>query len=196
MKFKIIENKNGEIFPQWNILLDLYIKSFLDIFCTHDKINKNDMIEIIEYTLLCDFLECSNYAELFMIFNLYTKDYQNEFLKVFEKLFINNMIDFYINDEEQYTLTHYMKEDKYQVWKYFMDNYIYKERFYVDSFLVASWDNPNSWDKYNINAIISPKGEKYFNEILAPKFYNKYKDLEVEIDDKGNIIRWIGEINR
>ena len=34
------------------------------------------------------------------------------------------------------------------------------------------------------------------NEILAPKFYNKYKDLEVEIDDKGNVLRWIGEINR
>ncbi|EIB18168.1 hypothetical protein cje100_07866, partial [Campylobacter jejuni subsp. jejuni LMG 23216] len=26
--------------------------------------------------------------------------------------------------------------------------------------------------------------------------YNKYKDLEVEIDDKGNVLRWIGEINR
>ena len=40
------------------------------------------------------------------------------------------------------------------------------------------------------------RGEKYFNEILSPKFYNKYKDLEVEIDDKGNIIRWIGKINK
>ncbi|EKE4839768.1 hypothetical protein OU089_001848, partial [Campylobacter coli] len=42
----------------------------------------------------------------------------------------------------------------------------------------------------------TPKGTKYFQEILAPKFYNKYKDLEVEIDDKGNVLRWIGEINR
>ena len=31
---------------------------------------------------------------------------------------------------------------------------------------------------------------------FSPEFYNKYKDLEVEIDDKGNIVRWIGEINR
>ncbi|AXL42344.1 hypothetical protein AEI20_06205 [Campylobacter jejuni] len=36
----------------------------------------------------------------------------------------------------------------------------------------------------------------FIYEILAPKFYNKYKDLEVEIDDKGNVLRWIGEINR
>ncbi|HED6133944.1 TPA: hypothetical protein R5X18_001631 [Campylobacter coli] len=49
---------------------------------------------------------------------------------------------------------------------------------------------------YNINCFRTQKGTKYFNEILAPKFYNKYKDLEVEIDDKGNIIRWIGKINR
>ncbi|EHL8267774.1 hypothetical protein I9Q68_02340, partial [Campylobacter coli] len=55
---------------------------------------------------------------------------------------------------------------------------------------------PQYWSQYNIWVATTPKGTKYFNEILAPKFYNKYKDLEVEIDDKGNIIRWIGKINR
>lgn len=53
----------------------------------------------------------------------------------------------------------------------------------------TSWDMPNKWSKHNINAKITSKGIKYFNEILAPRFYNKYKDLEVEIDEKGNIVR-------
>lgn len=60
----------------------------------------------------------------------------------------------------------------------------------------VSWDTPQYWSQYNIWVATTSKGTKYFNEILAPKFYNKYKDLEVEIDDKGNIIRWIGKINR
>ncbi|MEE6575280.1 hypothetical protein VWM83_09345, partial [Campylobacter coli] len=42
---------------------------------------------------------------------------------------------------------------------------------------------PQYWSQYNIWVATTPKGTKYFNEILAPKFYNKYKDLEVEIDD-------------
>ncbi|MGI7165693.1 hypothetical protein ACNGDN_09280, partial [Campylobacter coli] len=55
---------------------------------------------------------------------------------------------------------------------------------------------PQYWSQYNIWIATTLKGTKYFQEILAPKFYNKYKDLEVEIDDKGNVLRWIGEINR
>ncbi|HFP7462809.1 TPA: hypothetical protein ACVZ4T_001867, partial [Campylobacter jejuni] len=84
----------------------------------------------------------------------------------------------------------------------------YKERFernlnddiIVDGcstmFSPTSWDTPQYWSQYNIWVATTPKGTKYFQEILTPKFYNKYKDLEVEIDDKGNIIRWIGEINK
>ena len=66
---------------------------------------------------------------------------------------------------------------------------------YSTMFSSTSWDTPKYWSQYNIWVARTPKGTKYFNEILSPKFYNKYKDLEVEIDDKGNIIRWIGQIN-
>ncbi len=60
----------------------------------------------------------------------------------------------------------------------------------------TSWDTPKYWSQYNIWVARTEKGTKYFNEILAPRFYNKYKDLSVEIDEKGNIVRWIGAINR
>lgn len=34
----------------------------------------------------------------------------------------------------------------------------------------ASWDMPRYWSGYNIWVATTPKGTKYFNEILAPKF--------------------------
>lgn len=53
----------------------------------------------------------------------------------------------------------------------------------------VSWDTPRYWSQYNIWAARTPKGTQYFNKILSPRFYNKYKDLEVDIDSKGDIVR-------
>ena len=65
-----------------------------------------------------------------------------------------------------------------------------------DEYIYSNWDTPQYWDMYTFLVARTPKGNKYFEKVLAPRFYNKYKDLEVEIDSKGNIIRWIGRINR
>ena len=65
-----------------------------------------------------------------------------------------------------------------------------------DEYVYSTYDTPQYWDMYRFWVAQTEKGTKYFNEILAPRFYNKYKDLSVEIDSKGNIIRWIGKINR
>lgn len=79
--------------------------------------------------------------------------------------------------------------------------YIDKERGsvlcgYSAMYSDTSWNTPQYWDMYRFWVAQTPKDTKYFNKILAPRFYNKYKDLSVEIDEKGNIIRWIGKINR
>lgn len=196
MQFKVLEDMRDSIFPQWDARLDTHTQSYLNIFITYTDIDKIDLMEIVEYDILCELSMFYEYSEIYMIFNLYTKEYQDMYLIVLTGLFLSDMIDFYIIDEsKQPTLSHYA-EDKYQAWIYFRDNFICKECFNAEDFCSVSWNTPNKWSKYNINAIITPKGEKYFNEILAPRFYNKYKDLEVEIDDKGNIIKWIGEINR
>ncbi len=60
----------------------------------------------------------------------------------------------------------------------------------VEQYGNYSWDKPKYWDMYTFWVARTPKGDKYFNEILAPRFYNKYKDLEVVIDSNGNIIAW------
>lgn len=68
--------------------------------------------------------------------------------------------------------------------------------FSTEAYRNAAWDTPQYWDRYTFWVTCTEKGTKYFNEILSPRFYNKYKDLEVEIDSRGNIVRWIGKINR
>ncbi|EJY7549783.1 hypothetical protein OHF40_001725, partial [Campylobacter jejuni] len=135
---------------------------------------------------------------------------------VLGQLFLAGYIDFgSYCDEDRNKIDYpsnlsYYKEDKYQAWIYFRDNFFYQDKFIRDlddpetldeggySLILndVSWDTPQYWSQYNIWIATTPKGTKYFQEILAPKFYNKYKDLEVEIDDKGNVLRWIGEINR
>ena len=143
--------------------------------------------------------------------------YISEYINIVGQLFLGDYIDFgsyYDNDDREKidypTNLSYYKEDKYQAWIHFRDNYFYISRFNRDldepkttdengySLILddASWDTPKYWSQYNIWVTRTQKGTKYFDEILSPRFYNKYKDLEVEIDDKGNVIRWIGQINR
>ncbi|PZT48215.1 hypothetical protein B6S12_05190 [Helicobacter valdiviensis] len=158
--------------------------------------------------------------------------YISEYINILGQLFLAGYIDFgsyYDNDDRDKidypTNLSYYKEDKYQAWIYFRDNFfytnaflksdeddilIYKDQEYTEKTLPklkegeiiystmyspTSWDTPKYWSEYNIWVARTQKGTKYFNEVLAPKFYNKYKDLEVEIDKKGNVIRWIGEVN-
>ena len=103
-----------------------------------------------------------------------------------------------------------IKGDKYQAWIYFRDNFFYTEAYCRDimevkelykdmsddDYVYSSWNTPQYWDRYRFWVARTEKGTKYLREILEPRIYNKYKDLEVEIDDKGSVLRWIGEINR
>ncbi|HEB9308830.1 TPA: hypothetical protein RZK30_001591 [Campylobacter coli] len=137
--------------------------------------------------------------------------YISEYINIIGQLFLAGYIEFGmcgLQDKEENLLSN--QGDKYQAWVYFRDNFFYTDAHYRDvidlrekypnmsddDYAYSKWDMPQYWDRYTFWVAITEKGTKYFNEILAPKFYNKYKDLEVEIDDKGNIIRWIGKINR
>lgn len=67
---------------------------------------------------------------------------------------------------------------------------------YSTMYSPTSWDTPKYWSQYNIWATITPKGKRYLYDILQPRIHDKYKDLEVEINNKGEILQWFGEINR
>ncbi|MGJ0159278.1 hypothetical protein ACP0SI_09560 [Campylobacter coli] len=137
--------------------------------------------------------------------------YISEYINIIGQLFLAGYIEFGmcgLQDKEENLLSN--QGGKYQAWVYFRDNFFYTDAHYRDvidlrekypnmsddDYAYSKWDMPQYWDRYTFWVAITEKGTKYFNEILAPKFYNKYKDLEVEIDDKGNILRWIGEINK
>ena len=165
--------------------------------------------------------------------------YISEYSNILGQLFLGDYIDFgsyYDNDDREKidypTNLSYYKEDKYQAWIYFRDNFFYTGEYnkgceddiliyngkeyseqdcptyfntetnnrtycgYSTMYSDTSWDTPKYWSQYNIWVARTPKGDEYFEKVLAPRFYNKYKDLEVEIDSKGNVIRWIGQINR
>lgn len=59
----------------------------------------------------------------------------------------------------------------------------------------TSWDDPTFWSANNVYTVATKKGIEYFEKELAPRIYQKYKDLEVEVDDDYNVIRWIGHVN-
>ncbi|HGH3987024.1 TPA: hypothetical protein ACJISN_001695 [Campylobacter coli] len=221
----------------------LIISSFL--------ITKMDILELFEYYILficgksmgASRWECNNSIllgtcnidNLSNPFSLNTPKptYISEYINILGRLFLAGYIDFgsYCDEEDRNKIDYpsnlsYYKEDKYQAWIYFRDNFFYTDAFskgYYDDILIykgkeytantlpklkkgetiystmhsaASWDMPRYWSGYNIWVARTEKGTKYLREILEPRIYNKYKDLEVEIDDKGSVLRWIGEINR
>ncbi len=207
-----------------------YDQSDLLIFLRIPNITKADILELFEFLALSMFWASRIEADEIMIWTYYIDNlddtlspnpskptYISEYINIIGQLFLAGYIDFgsYYDNEDRDKIDYptnlsYYKEDKYQAWVYFRDNFFYTNRFNRDfdeeriadedgyCLLLedASWDTPKYWSQYNIWVAQTPKGTKYFNEILIPRFYNKYKDLSVEIDEKGNIIRWIGEINR
>ena len=137
--------------------------------------------------------------------------YISEYINIVGQLFLAGYIDFGLcglQDKEENLLSR--QRDIYQAWIHFRDNFFYTNAYNRDitevrekypnmsddEYIYSNWDTPQYWDGYMFWVTRTPKGTQYFNEILSPRFYNKYKDLEVEIDDKGNVIRWIGQINR
>lgn len=191
----------------------------LEIFLTNPNITKVDILDFFELSGLCYYCDSYRYGNKFECDELFWEildsrldsiksTYISEYINIIGQLFLAGYIDFLCDWDDDYeridypTNLSYYKEDKYQAWIYFRDNFFYKERFlkkYDDNYneiIKVSWDTPKYWSEYNILVARTPKGTKYFDEILSPRFYNKYKDLEVEIDSKGNIVRWIGQINR
>ncbi|AAP76796.1 hypothetical protein [Helicobacter hepaticus] len=222
------------------------------IFSQMPHITKADILELFEFSILCCFWASRIEGDEIVIWthridnldenlspNPPKPTYISEYINIIGQLFLAGYIDFgtYCDDEDRDKIDYpenlsYYKEDKYQAWIYFRDNFFYANAFdksddediliyedkeytpkncptyfntetkrrkycgYSTMYSDTSWDTPQYWSQYNIWVARTEKGTKYFNEILAPRFYNKYKDLSVEIDEKGNIVRWIGAINR
>ena len=218
MRYKAI-NEYGRLFRDIPLEISKNMSDYdeFDLFLQIPDLKKIDILEALEelaLSLLYQYKDIddapfgSYYFDLWGGLNQEQSSYADDYIAIIGQLFLAGYIDFLCDwdddrDKIDYpTNLSYYKEDKYQAWIYFRDNFFYKERFLrkydnnYNEIIKVSWDTPKYWSEYNILVARTPKGDKYFNEILAPRFYNKYKDLEVEIDSKGNVVRWIGEINR
>ena len=133
--------------------------------------------------------------------------YISEYIGIVGNLFLAGHIDFLCDYDDDYKQTDYPTNlsyygnSKYEAWVYFRDNFFYKKRFdrtdeenndhpdwFATFYFATSWDKPEDWSGKNIVVALTPKGKQYLNETLAPKFYEKYKDVEIYLDDEGNII--------
>ncbi|WP_104749216.1 hypothetical protein [Helicobacter cynogastricus] len=221
--------------------------SGMDIFLTYlSKRGKAEIMLAFEYFFLCviDGEFFARHELDFAIIETFTQDhlhptlltntpkptYTSEYIHTIGQLFLAGYVDFLCTCDDDYhridypTNLSYYKEDKYQAWVYFRDNFFYANVLkkgldediliyegkeysekdcpriekdggihflgYSTMYSDTSWDTPKYWSAYNILVVRTPKGDDYFNHILAPKFYEKYKDLEVEIDNQGNILGW------
>ena len=219
---KIIEKVNGDLFNKIDEVIEIDSWRCLNLFTKIPNITKTDILEYFEYHIaIFTSYGSEEVYNAFIVDNPYKLDkllldndssptYISEYINIVGQLFLAGYIDFglcNLQDKEENLLSR--QKDIYQAWIHFRDNFFYTDAFYRDYEILddsedfsteeygkAGWDMPKYWDRYRFWVARTQKGTKYFNEILSPRFYNKYKDLEVEIDSKGNVIRWIGQINR
>ena len=213
---KMICELNDQVFNECDEIFEKEVVSvFLDAIPNATKAN---ILELMEYYFLQSITMFARHESDEMMPRLSENEsnydidspeptYISEYIGIVGNLFLAGYIDFLCDWDDDYKQTDYPTNlsyygnSKYEAWVYFRDNFFYKKKFcrsydedrnneegYSVLYSCTSWDKPDDWSQYNILVAVTEKGKKYLNEILAPKFYEKYKDVEIYLDDEGNII--------
>ena len=214
-KAKIIYECNKQVFRESD---ELFSKPTISIFLkVMPHATKVIILEFMEYLFLRLISTFARHESDEMMPYLISYDnddidspnptYISEYIGIVGNLFLAGYIDFLCDWDDEYKQTDYPTNlsyygnSKYEAWVYFRDNFFYKKRFdrtdeenndhpdwFATFYFATSWDKPEDWSGKNIVVALTPKGKQYLNETLAPKFYEKYKDVEIYLDDEGNII--------
>ena len=213
---KMICELNDQVFNECDEIFEKEVVSvFLDAIPNATKAN---ILELMEYYFLQSITMFARHESDEMMPHLSENEsnydidspeptYISEYIGIVGNLFLAGYIDFLCDWDDEYKQTDYPTNlsyygnSKYEAWVYFRDNFFYKKKFcrsydedrnneegYSVLYSCTSWDKPDDWSQYNILVALTPKGKLYLNETLAPKFYEKYKDVEIYLDDEGNII--------
>jgi len=213
---KMICDLNDQVFNECDEIFEKEVVSvFLDAI---PNATKADILELMEYYFLQSITMFARHESDEMMPYLSENEsnydidspnptYISEYISIVGNLFLVGYIDFLCDWDDEYKQTDYPTNlsyygnSKYEAWVYFRDNFFYKKKFsrsydedrnneegYSVLYSCTSWDKPDDWSQYNILVALTPKGKLYLNETLAPKFYEKYKDVEIYLDDEGNII--------
>ena len=215
-KIKMIHESGEQLFTEYDRLFCRpIIEVFLKVI---PNTTKTDILELLEHCCLCMVASAPRHESDEMMPYLSENEsnydidspnptYISEYIGIVGNLFLAGCIDFLCDYDDDYKQTDYPTNlsyygnSKYEAWVYFRDNFFYKKKFsrsydedrnneegYSVLYSCTSWDKPDDWSQYNILVALTPKGKQYLNETLAPKFYEKYKDVEIYLDDEGNII--------
>ena len=213
---KMICDLNNQVFNECDEIFEKEVVSvFLDAI---PNATKADILELMEYYFLQSITMFARHESDEMMPYLSENEsnydidspeptYISEYIGIVGNLFLAGYIDFLCDWDDEYKQTDYPTNlsyygnSKYEAWVYFRDNFFYKKKFsrsydedrnneegYSVLYSCTSWDKPDDWSQYNILVALTPKGKLYLNETLAPKFCEKYKDVEIYLDDEGNII--------
>ena len=133
-------------------------------------------------------------------FSLRDENVKDILIMLFGQFYLNNFIDTDIKHKTSANINLNMK--KFEEWKILRENFFYnldkfiarpyeplKNYIYADC---AFWEEPNRWCHHNMYMFITECGKKYYDEILIPSLYNKYKHIEVDTDEEGNVTKWYG----
>ena len=212
---KMIKEMEYQVF---NSCDEIFSKPILNVLLKAiPNATKADILKLMEYYFLRSITMFARHESDEMMPYLISYDnydidspnptYISEYIGIVGNLFLAGYIDFLCDWDDEYKQTDYPTNlsyygnSKYEAWVYFRDNFFYKKKFsrsydedrnneegYSVLYSCTSWDKPDDWSQYNILVALTPKGKQYLNETLAPKFYEKYKDVEIYLDDEGNII--------
>lgn len=123
--------------------------------------------------------------------------YVREAYAMLKMLFVNGMIDFWLEDTSLSSLGESFG-DKERLWKYFYEQFLLahihqnpkqiaqSEEYGLDSpptaqdSNVLTWDTPQMWNLCNLHIGHTKKGAQYFSSELAPKFFERYKDIIIQ----------------
>ena len=133
-------------------------------------------------------------------FNLCDENVRDILIMFFGQFYLNNFIDTDIKYKTSANIN--LNIRKFEEWKILRENFFYN----LDNFVARSyeplknyiradcafWEEPNRWCHHNVYMFITECGKKYYDEILIPSLYNKYKHIEVDIDEEGNVTKWYG----
>ena len=213
---KMICELNDQVFNECDEIFEKEVVSvFLNAIPNATKAN---ILELMEYYFLQSITMFARHESDEMMPHLSENEsnydidspeptYISEYIGIVGNLFLAGYIDFLCDWDDEYKQTDYPTNlsyygnSKYEAWVYFRDNFFYKKKFsrsydedrnneegYSVLYSCTSWDKPEDWSGKNIVVAVTEKGKLYLSETLAPKFYEKYKDVEIYLDDEGNII--------
>ncbi|WP_297879839.1 hypothetical protein [uncultured Campylobacter sp.] len=133
-------------------------------------------------------------------FSLCDENVRDILIMLFGQFYLNNFIDTDIKYKTSANINLNMK--KFEEWKILRENFFYNlDKFIARSYEYlrnythadsAFWEKPNRWCHHNMYMFITECGKKYYDEILIPSLYNKYKHIEVDTDEEGNVTKWYG----